>query len=83
MKERRSRFQLLLAKNLLVAMIYMAAVLVMADVVLSLYVFRSAMNITGNVVFGAVVGYFLHKQLASKYRKDLIRKEDTGAGSIE
>ena len=75
MKKRLSQFKLLLAANLTVAVLYNIAIVVLVNILLSRYVFKTSTDIVGSVLTGAVLGVFIHNALASE-KKKLTEKEN-------
>lgn len=68
MKKNPSRLQLSIAKSAFAAIVYFLIIMIPVDLLLSHYIFKSPPNIAGSVLACIILGYFLHGQLASKYK---------------
>ena len=68
MKKDPSRLQFLIARSALAAIVYFLIIMIPVDLLLSRYLLKTTPDIVGSVFACIILGYFLHRQLASKYK---------------
>jgi len=78
MKKDLHLLRLLMAKSYFVAICLAVSIVVLADVLFSIFVFHSEMDFISAIVAGMILGIFNKKFLAFKFRKELKGLESEG-----
>ena len=70
--------RLLMAKSYYVSIILTVSIVVLADVLFSIFIFHNDMDFISSIMTGVILGIFNKKFLAFKFHKELKEMESKG-----